>query len=1297
MQRAVISSPLEKLYARLPQTMAADTRRLSAELRRFESLARAGKAPAESQIVRLSAQIDVSVRRRQLREENLPRPDFDLALPINEQKKIIADAITNNQIVIICGETGSGKTTQIPKICLELKRGAAGFIGCTQPRRIAARSVASRLADELRIELGQAVGYKVRFTDKTKADSYIKVMTDGILLAETHSDRDLAAYDTIIIDEAHERSLNIDFLLGYVKQLAARRADLKIIITSATIDAERFSKHFDGAPVVEVSGRLYPVEVCYRPLEQDEGTEEGDINSGILAAVDELWSLGNSGDVLVFLPGEREIREAAEALRKHHPPGVEILPLYARLSAAEQDRVFKPAGARRIVLATNVAETSLTVPGIRYVIDTGHARLLRYSVRNKVDMLQVENISQAAAKQRSGRCGRVANGVAIRLYTEEDFNAREAFTPPEILRTSLAGVILKMAALNLGDVENFPFIDSPSSRAITDGYLLLAELNAVDEQRRLTSLGKQLARLPIDPRVGRMLLAAQEFQCLTEMLIITAALSVQDPKERPNDKQDAANRAHEKFLDEKSDFSGLLKLWHFFQHALEHKKSNRKLIELCHENYLSHFRMREWREIHTQLHAQVVEMGMRLSDKPASYEQIHRALLAGLLGNIGCRDLDGDSYKGAREVRFVVSSGSGLRKQKYKWVIAAELQETNRVYARTVAKIEPEWIESAAAHLVKRHYFDPHWEKSAAQVSAYERVTLYGLTVMPKRRIHYGTVNPDEAREIFIRQALVAREYATRAQFFENNRQLIVEVEELEHKARRQDVLIDDETLFGFYAAIIPNDIFNGAGFEDWRKDAEKKNPSILFLTRDYLMRHAAAHITEEQFPDAITLGNVRLPLTYRFEPGHILDGLTLTAPLHLLNQINEIQCEWLVPGLLREKLAWYLKALPKALRRLVVPVPDFVTAFLQDGDIGRQPIPTALREFIHKQTGEAVAVDVWQGETPPVHLLMNFRITDDAGRELGMGRDLKLLRSQLGEVAQLTFGKAEPGIERDNIKAWDFGDLPKEIHFSRQGQKLTGFPALVDQGDSVSIKLFDAPDAADRAMRGGVARLLRLELREQMKQLDKTLGSLNQLAMQLRSTIAPDALKQDLLDAITDRAFFGDDALPRSEKEFVELKQRARARLPAVSTGLLRMADDIAREYFAASAKIHSASAALARPAADCRTQLGKLVYEGCFGATPWERLQHLPRYIKGISLRLNKYPGNPERDAKHAPLINGLVRRYEERAEKFRQAHHRDSRLDEFRWMLEELRISLFAQELKTPLPVSAKRLDKIWESMQ
>ncbi len=1297
MQRATTPSPLKNLYAQLPLTMAADQRKLSAELRRMDSLLRANKPPNEAQLARLLAQTETSVQRRALRVQNLPRPEFDLALPINEQKKRIAEAITKNQIVIICGETGSGKTTQIPKICLELTRGTAGYIGCTQPRRIAARSVAVRLAEELKSEMGQAVGYKVRFTDKTRPESYIKVMTDGILLAETHSDRDLAAYDTIIIDEAHERSLNIDFLLGYVKQLAVRRPDLKIIITSATIDADRFSKHFNNAPVIEVSGRLYPVEVRYRPLEKDDEEDEGDINSGILSAVDELWSLGNSGDVLVFLPGEREIREAAEALRKHHPPGVEILPLFARLSAAEQDRIFKPAGARRIVLSTNVAETSLTVPGIRYVIDTGHARLLRYSVRNKVDMLQVENISQAAAKQRSGRCGRVANGIAIRLYDEENFNMREPFTPPEILRTSLAGVILKMAALNLGDVENFPFIDAPNSRAITDGYLLLAELNAVDEQRNLTPLGKQLARLPIDPRVGRMLLAAQEFQCLTEMLIITAALSVQDPKERPQDKQDAANRAHEKFLDEKSDFSGLLKLWHFFEHALEHKKSNRKLIELCHDNFLSHFRMREWREIHTQLHAQVIEMGLRLSDKPATYEQIHRALLAGLLGNIGCRDIEGDTYQGAREIKFVVSSGSGLRKQKYKWVIAAELQETNRVYARTAAKIEPEWIESAAAHLVKRHYFDPHWEKAAAQVSAYERVTLYGLTVTPKRRIHFGAVNPQEAREIFIRQALVAQEYETRAKFFEHNRQLIEEVEELEHKARRQDVLIDDETLFGFYDAILPQDIVNGAGFDSWRKEAEKTNAQILFLTRDYLMRHAATHITEDQFPDAMPLGNVKLPLTYRFEPSHVMDGVTLVAPLYLLNQINELQCDWLVPGLLREKLAWYLKALPKALRRMVVPVPDFVTKFLQQSEIGQQSLQTALREFIHKQTGEAIPVDVWQGETPPEHLRMNFKITDDAGKELAMGRDLKTLREQLGEVAQLTFGKAEPGIERDNIKAWDFGDLPQEIHFTRHGQKLTGYPALVDDSDSVSIKLFDAPAAANRAMRGGVARLLRLELREQMKQLDKTLGNMNQLAMQLRSTIAPDALKLDLLDAITDRAFFGDDDLPRSEKQFIELKQRARARLPAVSTGLLRMADDIAKEYFNASAKLNTAGPALARVSTDCRNQLARLIYKGCFNATPWERMQHLPRYIKGISLRLEKYASNPERDGKHAPAIAGLTKRYEERAEKNRKAHLFDTQLDEFRWMLEELRISLFAQELKTPMPVSAKRLEKMWESMQ
>ncbi len=1288
---------LATLSQSLSQTMSADTRKLTAEYRRLDALLRAGKPPNESQLARLSAQIAQSVERRKLRMQHAPHPDFDLALPINEQKQRIADAISKNQVTIVCGETGSGKTTQIPKICLQLGRGTAGFIGCTQPRRIAARSVASRLSHELKSELGQHVGYKVRFTDKTHANSYIKVMTDGILLAETHSDRDLAAYDTLIIDEAHERSLNIDFLLGYVKQLLSRRKDLKIVITSATIDADRFSKHFDGAPVIEVSGRLYPVEIRYKPLEKKNEEDDGDINSAILAAVDELWVLGNSGDVLVFLPGEREIREAAEALRKHHPPGVEVLPLFARLSAAEQDRVFKSGGPRRIILATNVAETSLTVPGIRYVVDTGLARLLRYSVRNKVDMLQVENISQASAKQRAGRCGRVADGVAIRLYDENDFNTRDAFTPPEVLRTSLAAVILKMASLKLGDVEDFPFIDAPSSRAITDGYQLLAELNAVDEQRQLTPLGKELARLPIDPRVGRMLLAAREQQCLNEMLIITAALSVQDPRERPLDKQDAANRAHEKFQDEKSDFAGLLKIWSFFEDALEHKKSNRKLIELCHENFLSHFRMREWREIHSQLHAQLAEMGMRLNEKPANFEQIHRALLAGLLGNIGCRDIEGELYLGAREIKFVVSSGSGLRKQKPKWIIAAELQETNRLYARTVAKIEPEWIEAAAGHLVKRHYFDPHWEKSLAQVSAYERVTLYGLTINPKRRVNYGVVNPEEARQIFIRQALVSGEFDTRAGFFAHNRQLIAEVEELEHKARRQDVLVDDEVIFNFYAEIIPKEIVNGAGFEAWRKDAELKDAKILFLTRDYLMRHAASHITEEQFPDAMPLGNVKLALTYRFEPGHMLDGVTVSAPLHLLNQINILQCEWLVPGLLREKLAWYLKALPKTIRRVVVPVPDFVTKFLERTKIGQQSMLNALRECINKETGVAVPTDAWDGETPPLHLQMNFKITDDTGKELAMGRDLAVLRAQLGQVAQLTFGKTDAGIERDNLKAWDFGDLPQEIHFTRNGQKLTGFPALVDESDAASIKLFDSRSTADHAMRAGVARLMRFELKEQMKQLDKTLGNLNQLAIQLRSTISPDALKEDLMNAIIDRAFFGDDDLPRSEKQFNELKQRARARLPAVSTGLLRMADDIAREYFAVSAKLNHTSTAQAKLSADCRAQLGRLVYKGCFSATPWERLQHLPRYLKGIIMRWEKYTANPERDAKHAPAINGLCKRYEERADKNRKAGIQDERLDEFRWMIEELRISLFAQELKTPMPVSGKRLEKMWESLQ
>ena len=1275
--------------------MASDSRRLRASLERLRS--RAATTQPGGEMERLAAQIAASRARRAGRLAALPNPEFQADLPVNERRDDIARAIRDNPVVIVCGETGSGKTTQLPKICIDLKRGAAGMIACTQPRRIAARSVATRLAQELCTKLGDGVGYKIRFTDKVRPESWIKVMTDGILLAETQGDADLAAYDTIILDEAHERSLNIDFLLGYVKQLLPRRPDLKVIITSATIDAERFSTHFDNAPVIEVSGRLYPVEVRYRPIEAaDEDEREIDIPAAIVDAVDELARL-EQGDVLVFLPGEREIREAAEALRKHHPPRTEILPLFARLSSEEQDRVFKPGNGRRIVLATNVAETSLTVPGIRYVVDTGLARLNRYLTRNKVNQLQVEPISRAAAKQRAGRCGRVAKGVAIRLYSEDDFNARPEFTTPEILRTSLASVILRMAAGNLGEVENFPFIEPPTPRMIADGYQLLSELGAVDEQRNLTGIGRELARLPIDPKLGRMLLAARDHHCLTEMLVIASALSVQDPRERPQEKQEKVAQAHSLFSDDKSDFLSYLKLWEFFEEALAHKKSNRKLAEQCHERFLSFFRMREWRDVHQQLHALVVESDMRLNQSPATYEQIHRALLAGLIGNIGCKDLEGNEYLGARETRFVISQGSGLRKSQPKWLVAAELTETNRLYARCVAKVEPEWIEQAAQHLVKRHYFDPHWEKGAGQVVAYERVTLFGLTVNPKRKVHYGPINPAEAREILIRAALVAGEWDTKAPFLAHNMKLIRDVEALEHKARRQDVLVDDQVIFDFYATHVPGDITTTIAFDAWRREAERKEPQLLFLSRDYLMRHGAEAVTEVQYPEHVLWGDLRLPLRYRFEPGHPLDGVTVTVPLHVLNLIDEAQIDWLVPGMRREKIAWYLKALPKALRRTVVPVAEFATAALQAIEPGRKKVAEALAEFLTQRTGIKVGADAWDGEALPAHLAMIIRVTDDANRELAMGRDLRALRAQLGEAAQLTFASATPGIERDGIKAWDFGELPEKISFTRNGAKLTGFPALVDEGDGVAIRLLDAEAGAQQAMRGGVLRLLRLALREQMKQLEKGPANSNQLALQLRGVITPDQLRDDWLSAIVDRSFIADDDLPRNEKSFEQQKQRARARLPAVTDALNRFAAEIAQEYQLVQQRLNSSGPSLARVTKDIRAQLAALVCAGFLSHTPWEKLTYVPRYLGAMRLRLDKYVGNPERDARNAAAVERMWKLFQERLEKNRKGHIDDPQLMEFRWMIEELRVSLFAQELKTPMPVSVKRLEKIWQGLR
>ncbi len=1234
---------------------------------------------------------------------HLPIPSYADDLPVIARRTEIKCAINENQVVIICGETGSGKTTQLPKICLELQRGVDGLIGHTQPRRIAARTVANRIASELKTPLGHAVGYKVRFSDQISANTYIKLMTDGILLAETQGDPLLKAYDTIIIDEAHERSLNIDFLLGYISQILPQRPDLKLIITSATIDAQRFSQHFNDAPVIEVTGRTYPVEICYRPITADD--EDNSIQHAILSAVDEVVQMG-SGDILIFLPGEREIRETAESLRKHHfdrlrsgVSSVEILPLFARLSFADQDRVFKIGQSRRIVLATNVAETSLTVPGIHYVIDTGWARINRYSVRNKVEQLQIEKISRASADQRAGRCGRVASGVCVRLYSEDDFQARTEFTDPEILRSSLAAVILRMKSLKIGDVENFPFLQSPAPRMISDGYQLLTELGAINAQKKLTKIGWQLARFPIDPRVARMILAAKNENCLHEVLIIASALSLQDPRDRPFEHQAAADRAHQKFQDERSDFLGYLNLWTFFEELLKHKKSNRKLIAQCQDNFLSHRRLREWREIHAQLHTLIKELGYKRNQIPAGYDEIHRALLAGLLGNIGFKTEKDGEYLGARDIKFSIFPGSVLKKGKAKWVVASELVETAKLFGRCVAKIDPAWLEKIAGNLCKKHYSDPHWEKKRAQVTAYERVTLYGLTVMPKRRVHYGSINANESREIFIWKALVAGEYVTKASFFVHNHALIKEIEDLEHKTRRQDVLVDEQAIFAFYDGIIPAGIFNGAGFEKWRKQAEQHNPKRLYFSRELLMRHQTDNAIEIQFPETLLLPDgSELSLTYRFEPGHLLDGVTVNIPLQLLNRYDAKHFDYLVPGLIREKVTWYLKALPKQIRRILVPLPESVTQFLQNHSATAQTISLhdALAKFILRKTTISIPSDVWAEKEIPVHLLMNIRVNDEAGRELASSRNLAALQVELGSAAQLVFAKTDLederlDIERDHVKSWDFGELPEEIVFTRHHQKLTGYPALVDQQETIAIRVFDTVEAAQLAMRAGLRRLLCFELKDRIKQLDKNLPGLKQAALQLASIISPGALKQDMLHAITDRAFIGQAPLPRNEATFVTYKQQCRLRLSTVIEEVSVLIQTIGNEYQRLIRALSNAGNNTIK--ASLNTQLSHLIYPGFLSDADWAYLQHIPRYLKAMSMRLDKFSVNPERDKRHAEEIATLWENYLLRTEKHQKIGIIDSKLIEFRWQIEELRVSLFAQELKTPYPVSIKRLQKLW----
>jgi ATP-dependent helicase HrpA len=1145
----------------------------------------------------------------------------------------------------------------------------------------------------LKTELGGAVGYKIRFTDRVGPRSYIKIMTDGILLAETQGDRELRQYDTLIIDEAHERSLNIDFLLGYVKQLLPRRPELKLVITSATIDAERFSKHFGGATVIEVSGRLYPVEVRYHPVESED--DDYDLNQAISDAADELAREGQ-GDVLVFLPGEREIREAAETLRKHHPPHTEILPLFARLSAEEQERIFKPHGGRRIVLATNVAETSLTVPGIRYVVDTGLARVKRYSYRSKVEQLRVENISQASAKQRAGRCGRVASGICIRLYAEEKFNSRPAFTDPEVLRSSLANVILRMKSLGLGTVEEFPFIDPPASKAIQDGYALLAELGAVDEANELTEVGKQLAKLPVDPRIGRMVLAAKSENALREVLVIAAALSVQDPRQRPSERAAAADEAQKPFNDEKSDFLSWLKLWKFFEEALEHRKSGRKLHEACREHFLSFNRMREWRDIHGQLKELAAELGWRISETPATYQQVHQALLAGLLGNVGIKTEEGN-YLGARGIRFWIHPGSGVRRKAGRWVMAAELTETTRLYARCVATIEPEWLESIGAHLLKRHRYEPHWEKQPARVAAFERGTLYGLLLYAKRHVHYGPMDPVESRKIFIRQALVEGDYDTRAPFFPHNRRLVREIEQLEHKSRRPDVLVDDELILAFYESLIPEGIHNGADFDRWRGEAESANPKLLFLKREDLMRHEAAGITTEQFPHELQMAGRSFALDYHHEPGSPRDGVTLTVPLLALNQVDAARCDWLVPGLAREKITRLAKSLPQKLRHQLGPLPEFVGAFLAANEAHDARLAQAIARYARRELNLAVPLDAFRQEMLPAHLSMNFRIVDEHGRQLATGRNLAQLRAELGQKAGEQFSEiAKADVPAAEFTGWDFGDLEDVMEIQRGSQTLIGYPGLVDRGDSVSLEVFDSADKAREAHRSGLRRLFMLQLKEQARYAERNLPGLQAMAMQFTALGDAAELKGQLLAAAFDRACI-QEPWPRIRAEFERRRDEARSRVTLLAAEIARLAGTILTEHAALQKKLQQLSKAFPEPCRDVQENVSRMLYKRFIEQTPYERLQHFPRYLKAASLRLDKLRADPQRDARLAAEFAPLAAQWHRDQARQLKSGNRDPQLEQFRWLLEELRVQLFAQELKTSVPVSVKRLAKMWQTIQ
>ncbi|WP_112072337.1 ATP-dependent RNA helicase HrpA [Haemophilus influenzae] len=1289
-------TPLQQsLFSQLNDIMLVDQRRLSA---RIHGIGKIKSQEAQQAVAdEIQQQIEQARLRVEQRKSAVQNPIiFPESLPVSQRKAEIQKLLSEHQVIVVAGETGSGKTTQLPKMCLELGFGNLGMIGHTQPRRIAARSVAARIAEELETDLGGLVGYKVRFNDQISDDTQIKLMTDGILLAEIQNDRFLNQYSCLIIDEAHERSLNNDFILGYLKQLLPRRRDLKLIITSATIDVERFSKHFNNAPIIEVSGRTYPVEVRYRPIAEEDDQDQ---LQGILNAVDELQAEGR-GDILIFMNGEREIRDTAEALQKQNLKHTEILPLFARLSAQEQNKIFHPSGLNRIVLATNVAETSLTVPGIKYVIDPGTARISRYSYRTKVQRLPIEPISQASANQRKGRCGRVSEGICIRLYSEEDFNSRPEFTDPEILRTNLASVILQMTALGLDDIEAFPFVDAPDKRHIQDGIKLLEELGAFEtvqtksgEKRLLTRVGRQLAQLPVDPRLAKMILSAVNFGCVYEMMIIVSALSIQDPRERPQEKQQASDEKHRRFADKKSDFLAFLNLWYYLQEQQKELSKN-QFRRQCQKDFLNYLRIREWQDIYHQIRLTVREMGLPINSEKAEYQQIHTALLSGLLSHIGLKEAEKQQYLGARNAHFAIFPNSVLFKKQPKWVMAAELVETSKLWGRMVAEIEPEWIEPLAEHLIKKSYSEPRWSKSRGAVIADEKVTLYGVPIVAERPVNYGAIDPTVSREIFIQSALVEGGWNTKHKFFKENQRLVQEVEELEHKSRRRDILVDDRTLFEFYDQRIGTEVVSQKHFDTWWKKVQQKDPELLNFERSFLINDDAEQVSKLDFPNFWYQGNLKLKLTYQFEPGTDADGVTVHIPLPLLNQVEMTGFDWQIPGLREELVIALIKSLPKSYRRNFVPAPNYAQAFLSRAVPLEKPLLDTLIYELRRMTGVTVEAEHWNWEQIPSHLKMTFRVVDENGKKIAESMNLDELKFNLKDRVQESISAvADDGIEQSRLHIWSFADLPQCYEQKQRGFSVKAFPAIVDEKDAVGIKLFETEFEQSVAMQQGLRRLLLLNVPSPIKYLHEKLPNKAKLGLYFTPFGRVLDLIDDCIACAVDKLIANFGGFVWDEAGFEKLRDFVRENLNEVTVDIAQKVEQILTLTYQLNQRLKGKmDFTMAFALSDIKSQLAGLVYQGFVQKSGYDRLPDLQRYLQAIDKRIDKLAQDVNRDRAAMLRVEQVQQAYQQLLAKLPKSKPISDEIAEIRYMIEELRVSLFAQQLGTKYQISDKRIANI-----